>query len=132
MKPRRASAFWGWGSLAAVSSSIILVAVPTPGGAAVSGLVWKLAEALVFLPFNAAFFGILARYIEREGDIAGRNIAVEIVLNIGRALGAGLFLALSFVTDDYAQILYPAVTLAVPASWLVFRRYLARRGAGST
>ncbi|HUW40641.1 MAG TPA: MFS transporter [Rectinemataceae bacterium] len=130
MTTRRSSAFWGWGSLAAVVSSIILVALPTVGGAAASGFVWKLAEALVFLPFNAAFFGILARYIKLEGDIAGRNIAVEIALNIGRALGAGLFLALSFVTADYAQILYPAVTLTVPASWLVYRRYLARRAAG--
>jgi YQGE family putative transporter len=129
MTSRRSSAFWGWGSLAAVLSSIILVALPTVAGAAISGIVWKLAEALVFLPFNAAFFGILARYIELEGDIAGRNIAVEIVLNLGRAVGAGAFLALSFVTEDYARILYPAVTLTVPASWLVYRRYLARRTA---
>ena len=120
---RRGSAFWGWGSLIALASSFILVAADSPLGAALAGSLWKIGEALVLLPYNAAYFSLLARYMETEGDIAGRSVAMETTLNAGRMVGAGLFLALSFVTPLYAEILYPAVTLAFPASWLIYRRY---------
>lgn len=128
-RDRRGSAFWGWGSLIAVASSVLLVLARGPVAAAVAGSAWRLGESLVFLPFNATFFGLLARYVEAEGDVAGRSIAMEIALNAGRAAGVGLFFALASLTPLYADILYPAVTLAVPASWLVYRRYLRRRAA---
>jgi len=126
---RRGSAFWGFGSLLALGASGLLVAAATPLGALLSGSLWKVGEALLLLPYNAAYFGLLARYLEAEGDLAGRSVAMELTLNAGRALGAGLFLALSYATPLYAEILYPAVTLALPGSWLIYRRYLRRRAA---
>jgi hypothetical protein len=128
---RRGSAFWGWGSFIALAASAMLVLARSPALAAVAGSLWKIGEALVLLPYNAAYFSLLGRYMEAEGDIAGRSVAMEVTLNAGRALGAGAFLALSLVTPLYADILYPAVTLALPASWLVFRRYRRLRGAAS-
>lgn len=128
---RRGSAFWGWGSLVALASSVILVVAPSPAGAAASGSLWKIGETLIILPYNALYFGLLARYMETEGDIAGRSVAMEITLNAGRAIGAGLFLALSFLTPLYAEILYPAVTLAFPAAWPLYRRYRRLRAAAA-
>jgi YQGE family putative transporter len=122
LTPRRYSALWGWGSIAAVASALVISLWPSPAGAAVSGALWTAGSSLVYLPFSAAFFGLLAAFIREEGSVAGRNIAAEFPLNLGRAIGAGSFLALSLVTDDYARILYPIVTLSLPASWLIFRR----------
>jgi hypothetical protein len=34
-------------------------------------------------------------------------------------------LVLSFFTADYARILFPILTLAVPATWLIYRRHAA-------
>ena len=96
--------------------------------AAVSGILWKIAEAAVTLPFTVAYFNILTNYIRREGNVAGRNIAVEIVLNAGRTLGAVAFLSLSFITPYYAEILFPLLTLAIPASFVLYRRYSMLRG----
>jgi MFS transporter, YQGE family, putative transporter len=128
--PGRYSSLWGWGSLAAMASALVIVLWPTLPGAAVSGTLWKASEALVFMPFSAAFLGVLAGYLKEEGGAAGRNIAAEIVLNAGRAIGAGSFLVLSLFTADYARILFPLLTLAVPATWLVYRRYAALLGGG--
>jgi YQGE family putative transporter len=126
MTPRRYSAFWGWGSLIAFMSALVISLMPTFAGALLSGSLWKIGETLVFLPYLAAFFEILARYAREEGGIAGRNIAGEATLNIGRTVGAGSFLLLSFFTVDYARILFPIVSLAMPATWLIYRRYSAR------
>jgi YQGE family putative transporter len=123
LTPRRYSTFWGWGSLAALVSALVISLSPTLIGAAASGALWKVAEVLVYLPFNSAFFGVLAHFLREEGTVAGRNIAAEIVLNLGRAIGAGSFLVLSVFTADYARILFPLLTLAVPATWFVYRRY---------
>jgi hypothetical protein len=128
LAPRRYSAFWGWGSLIAVASALVIALSPTLAGAAVSGALWKIAETLVFLPFSAVFLGILAIYIREEGGASGRNIAAEISLNVGRAIGAGSFLVLSLFTTSYAQVLFPVLTLALPASWLVYRRHAAAIG----
>jgi MFS transporter, YQGE family, putative transporter len=125
MRPSRYSGFWLAGSAAAMASALAISIWPSLIGALASGALWKLAEALVLLPFNAAFFGVLAHYMRIEGSVAGRNIAAEIVLNAGRAIGAGSFLALSAFTADYARILFPALTLAVPATWLIYRRHAA-------
>jgi len=125
LTPRSSSRLWFWGSIVAVASALAISISPTLFGAIVSGALWKLTEALVLLPFNAAFFGVLAYYARKEGSVAGRNIAGEIVLNAGRAIGAGSFLALSAFTADYARILFPVLTLAVPATWAIYRRYAA-------
>ncbi len=125
---RRSVLLWGWGSLGALLSSIILVTAVSPLGAAVSGILWKIAEAAVTLPFTVAYFNILTNYIRREGNVAGRNIAVEIVLNAGRTLGAVAFLSLSFITPYYAEILFPLLTLAIPVSFVLYRRYSRLRG----
>ncbi len=124
---RRGLRFWLWGSLSALVSSVLLVAFPVWAGAAVAGSLWRVGEALVLLPFNVAVYNILSEYQQREGSIAGRNVAMEFVLNLGRALGAGAFLGLSFATDRYAELLFPLVTLALPASFLIYRKYLTRR-----
>jgi len=129
--PRRYSGFWGWGSLVALASALVIALSPTLVGAVVSGTLWKIAETLVFLPYGAVFLGILARYIREEGSAAGRNIAAEIALNLGRAIGAGSFLVLSLFTIDYARILFPVLTLALPASWLIYRRYAPAIAQGS-
>lgn len=129
LKPRGYSAFWLWGSLAALASAFAISLSPTLGGAIASGTLWKAAEALVLIPFNAAFLGSLAHYIREEGDAAGRNVAAEIALNAGRAIGVSAFLVLSAFTPNYAQILFPALSFAVPATWLVFRRYAREIGA---
>lgn len=123
LSPRRSQSFWAWGSLIAVASALAIVLWPSLGGAIASGSLWKIAETLVLLPFNAAFYGILARYMREEGSVAGRNIAAELYLNIGRTIGAGAFLGLSFITTDYARILFPVVTLFVPLSWLAYKRH---------
>jgi YQGE family putative transporter len=125
LTPRRYSSLWGWGSLAAVVSALVLVLWPSFAGAALSGSLWKATEALTLMPFNAAFLGVLAGYYKKEGGIAGRNIAAEIVLNAGRALGVLSILVLSLFTADYARILFPILTLAVPATWLIYRRHAA-------
>jgi MFS transporter, YQGE family, putative transporter len=131
LTPRRYSSLWGWGSLAATVSALVIALWPNFAGAAVSGSLWKAAEALVLMPFNAAFLGVLASYLKKEGGIAGRNIAAEIALNAGRALGALSFLVLSFFTADYARILFPVLTLAVPATWLIYRRHAADIARGA-
>jgi YQGE family putative transporter len=123
LTPKRGLRFWLWGGVAGVASAVLLVAVPNPVGAAVSGTVWRAAEALVFLPFNVAVFGIFADYGKREGGIAGRNIAVETALNFGRAIGVLAFLGGSYLTPYYAELLFPLVTLFVPASFIVYKRY---------
>ena len=74
-----------------------------------------------------AFFNVLNYYGRRESNLAGRNIAVEIVLNFGRTLGAAAFLGLSFLTPYYVEILFPLVTLAFPGTFLAYRRYLRLR-----
>jgi len=125
---RRSVPLWGWGSLGALLSSIILVTAVNPLGAAVSGILWKIAEAAVTLSFTVAYFNILTAYVRREGNVAGRNIAVELVLNVGRTLGAVAFLGFSFVTPYYAEILFPLLTLAIPVSFLLYRRYSRLRG----
>ncbi len=130
LAPRRYSAFWGWGSLVALASALVISLMPSPLGAGLSGALWKAAEALVLLPFNAAFFGVLARYLREEGTVAGRNVAAEISLNAGRALGAGAFLALSLLTSSYARILFPLLTLAVPATWVIYRRHSRELNGG--
>jgi hypothetical protein len=121
--PRRSLAFWGWGSMAALGASVLLVALPTPVGAAIAGSVWRAADALVILPFNVALFGVLSAYEKKEGSIAGRNIAMETVLNLGRTLGSLAFLLLSYATPFYAEILFPVVSLAFPVSFLIYRRF---------
>ncbi len=121
--PRRSLAFWGWGSLAALGASVLLVALPTPVGAAIAGSVWRAAEALVILPLNVALYGVLSAYEKKEGGIAGRNIAMETVLNLGRTLGSLAFLLLSYATPFYAEILFPVVSLAFPVSFLIYRRF---------
>jgi len=123
LSPRRYSVLWGWGSLVALASALVIVLMPSFAGAVLSGSLWKLGETLVFLPFMAANYGILGRYMRVEGSISGRNIAAEIYLNVGRVIGAGLFLLLSLVTKDYARLLFPLLTLALPATWLIYRRY---------
>jgi MFS transporter, YQGE family, putative transporter len=123
LTPRRYSSFWGWGSLVGLASALVIALSPNLAGAIVSGTLWKVGETLVFLPFSAAYYGILARYISEEGGAAGRTIAAETWLNAGRTIGAGAFLALSYLTADYARILFPIVSLALPATWLVYRRY---------
>ncbi len=122
MKPARLSRFWFWGSIAGIISSLILVLAPSPMGAAGSGLLWRCAEAFALLPFNSVFFGILARRMDDPAEMAGRNIAAEITLNLGRALGSAAFLGLSFLTKDYAKILFPLVTLSLPLTWILYRR----------
>jgi MFS transporter, YQGE family, putative transporter len=130
LKPRLYSAFWLWGSIAALVSAFAISLSPTLGGAIASGVLWKAAEALVLIPFNAAFLGSLARYIREEGGAAGRNVAAEVALNAGRAIGVVAFLVLSAFTPSYAQILFPALTFAVPATWLVYRRYARDLASG--
>jgi MFS transporter, YQGE family, putative transporter len=127
---RRYSALWAWGSLAATVSAFVIVLWPTLAGAGLSGSLWKASEALVYLPFNAAFYGLLAFYIREEGNAAGRNIAAETLLNLGRAISAGSFLLLSLFTSDYAKILFPLVTLAVPCTWLIYRRHAGELSQG--
>jgi MFS transporter, YQGE family, putative transporter len=124
ISPRTSKHFWGWGSLAAVVSSVLLVALPTPAMAGISGSLWKVAEAIILLPFNTIYFGILTRYRTIDGNLAGRNIAAETVLNLGRMIGAGAFLILSFFTPWYAEILFPVVTLALPFTFLLYVRYI--------
>ena len=123
---RRGVLLWGWGSVGAVLSALLLIAVPTPLGALAAGTIWRAAEAAITLPFMVAFFNVLKYYGSREGNLAGRNIAVEIVLNLGRTLGAAAFLGLSFLTPHYVEILFPLVTLAFPGTFLVYRTYLRR------
>ena len=123
LKPRNYSALWGSGSIIAVASALAISLWPSPAGAAVSGVLWKLTESMVFLPYGAVFLGILAGCIREEGGAAGRNIGAEIWLNAGRIIGALSFLALAPFTADYARILFPILTLSLPASWLVYRRY---------
>jgi MFS transporter, YQGE family, putative transporter len=123
LTPRRYSGLWGWGSLAALASAIVIALSPSMAGASVSGILWKVAETLVYLPFTAAFFSILSQYLREEGSVAGRNIAAEILLNAGRAVSAGSFLLLSAFTPHYARILFPLLTLAMPLTWLIYRRY---------
>jgi YQGE family putative transporter len=131
LSSRRYSIFWGWGSVTALASALVISLSPTLLGAVASGVLWKATEALVFLPFNAVFYGILAGYIRTKDSVAGRNISTEIVLNTGRAIGAGSFLLLSFFTSSYAQILFPLLTLAVPATWLIYRRHSSDLVSGS-
>ncbi len=130
LRPSNYSALWGWGSLAALASSLVIVLRPDFAGAAASGILWKAAESLVFMPYSAAFLGVLAGYLKEGGGAAGRNIAAETALNAGRAIGAGSFLALSLFTADYARILFPILTLSLPATWLIYRRHASELAAG--
>jgi len=48
---------------------------------------------------------------------------METILNVGRTIGSLAFLFLSFATPLYAEILFPMVSLALPVSFLVYRRF---------
>jgi hypothetical protein len=123
--PPRYSAFWGWGAALAMVAALAISLMPNMVGAVALGAVGKISDTLILIPFNAAFLGVLARYQRDEGSAAGRNIAAEISINAGRTIGTTLFLVLSFFTADYARLLLPIVTLAVPWSWLIYRRHAA-------
>lgn len=122
LNERNGAAFWAAGSALAVAAAVLLVAVPTPAAAAVAGSAVRIAEAVVFLPFNVALFAVFAEFRRREGSIAGRNIVVEAYLNLGRGLGVGAFLVASRFVPFYAEILFPLVSLALPlCSWIYLR-----------
>lgn len=129
--PARYSAFWGWGSLFAMVAAMAISLFPTMGGAIALGVIGKLSDTLILIPFNAAFLGVLGGYQRDEGTGAGRNIASEVWINAGRTVGTLAFLALSAFTADYARILLPIITLAVPATWLIYRAHAADITLGS-
>jgi hypothetical protein len=130
--PARYSAFWGWGSLLALAAALAISFFPTMGGAIALGVIGKISDTLILIPFNAAFLGVLGGYQRDEGTGAGRNVASEVWINAGRTVGTLAFLALSAFTADYARILLPIVTLAVPATWLIYRAHAADIAQGST
>ena len=123
LTPRRYSRLWGWGSLVALASSMVIALYPSMAGASVSGVLWKIAETLVYLPSRPPSSAYSRSTSAEEGSVAGRNIAAEILLNAGRAVSACSFLVLSAFTPHYARILFPLLTLAMPATWLIYRRY---------
>jgi|GEM_PF-3072234 len=129
--PGRASAVWGWGALLAIPAALSISLWPGLAGAAALGALAKISDTLVIIPFNSAFLGVIAGYQRDEGSGAGRNVASEISINLGRSIGVLGFLGLSALTPNYARIFLPIVSLAIPASWLIYRRYAPDIAAGA-